>query len=80
MKTHYFDHVATNPLREEALEAMMPYLKEDYGNPLSPYLPGVKAKNAIEEARAQVASLIGAKPTGIVFTASGAEANKRYAG
>lgn len=75
MKTHYFDHVATNPLREEVLAAMMPYLKEEYGNPLGPYPPGVRAKDAIEGAREQVASLIGAKPGAIVFTASGAEAN-----
>jgi cysteine desulfurase len=75
MKTHYFDHVATNPLRPDVLEAMMPYLREDFGNPLSPYELGARARTAIEEARQEVARLVGAKPTGIVFTASGAEAN-----
>lgn len=75
MKTHYFDHVATNPLRPEVLEAMLPYLKGDFGNPLSSYEPGTRARAAIEEARAEVAALIGAKPSGIIFTSSGAEAN-----
>lgn len=75
MKVHYFDHVATNPLREEALEAMMPYLREEYGNPLSPYPAGSRAKQAIEEAREKTAALIGVKPSTIIFTASGAEAN-----
>jgi len=72
---HYFDNVATNPLRAEALEAMMPYLKEEYGNPLSPYPKGSRAKEAIEEAREKTAALIGVKPQGIIFAASGAEAN-----
>ncbi len=71
----YFDHVATNPLREEVLEAMMPYLKEEFGNPLSVYPLGVRAREAIERAREQVAALINAKPSEIVFTSSGAEAN-----
>lgn len=71
----YFDHVATNPLRDEVLEAMMPYLKEEFGNPLSIYPLGVRAREAIENARKQVADLINAKPSEIVFTSSGAEAN-----
>lgn len=72
---HYFDHVATNPLDERVLEAMMPYLKEEFANPLSPYEPGARAKAAVEAARAEVAALIGAKPSSIVFVSSGAEAN-----
>ncbi len=75
MNIHYFDHVATNPLREEALEAMTPYLREEYGNPLSPYPLGSRAKQAIEESREKVASLIGVRPSTVIFTASGAEAN-----
>jgi cysteine desulfurase len=71
----YFDHVATNPLRPEALEAMMPFLKEEFGNPLSIYPLGTKAREAVEAARAQVAALVNAKTQEIVFTASGAEAN-----
>jgi cysteine desulfurase len=54
---------------------MMPYLKEEFGNPLSVYEYGVRAKNAIEGAREKVANLVKAKPAEIIFTASGAEAN-----
>ncbi len=71
----YFDHVATNPLLPEVFESMIPYFKEDYGNPLSVYNLGVRARTAIENAREQVAALINAKPSTIVFTSSGAEAN-----
>jgi len=75
MKKVYLDHVATNPLHPEVLNAMMPYLKEEFGNPLSIYPLGAKAREAIENARAQVASFINAKPNEVVFTSSGAEAN-----
>lgn len=75
MRKCYFDHVATNPLHLEVLNAMMPYFKEDFGNPLSVYDLGMRARDAIEKARTEVASLINAKPSTIVFTASGAEAN-----
>jgi len=75
MKTVYLDHVATNPLHPEVLEEMLPYFKEHFGNPLSIYEPGLKAREAIEKAREQTASLINAKPKEIIFTSSGAEAN-----
>lgn len=75
MKRIYLDNVATNPLHPEVLEAMLPYFKEHYGNPLSLYEPGMKAREAIENARASTASLINAKPKEIIFTASGAESN-----
>lgn len=75
MRKCYFDHVATNPLHPEVLDAMMPYFKEEFGNPLSVYDLGVKAREAIEKAREQVSALINAKPSTIVFTCSGAEAN-----
>ena len=75
MKTIYMDHVATNPLDPEVLDAMMPFLKENYGNPLSLYQPGIKAREAIENARSQTADLIQAKAKEIIFTASGAESN-----
>lgn len=71
----YFDHVAANPVLPEVLDAMLPYFKEDFGNPLSPYELGTRARAVIEEARAGVASLIGAKPSAVIFTSSGAEAN-----
>ncbi|MEJ2697898.1 MAG: cysteine desulfurase family protein [Candidatus Sulfobium sp.] len=75
MKKLYFDHVATNPLHPDALEAMMPYLKEEFGNPMSVYEYGITAKKAIELAREKVAALVNSKPAEIIFTASGAEAN-----
>ncbi|MBF0343836.1 MAG: cysteine desulfurase [Nitrospirae bacterium] len=71
----YFDHVATNPLLPEVLDAMMPYFKEQFGNPLSPYDLGIAAKMAIDDARQRVAELINAKAGEIAFTSSGAEAN-----
>ena len=75
MKKCYFDHVATNPLHPDVLESMMPYFKEEFGNPLSVYEYGMRAKNAIETAREQVAALVSAKPAEIIYTSSGAEAN-----
>jgi cysteine desulfurase len=71
----YFDHMATNPLRAEVLDSMMPYLKEEFGNPLAIYPLGQRAREALEEARAKVADLIKAKPQEVIFTASGAESN-----
>jgi len=71
----YFDHVATNPLDPRVLEAMMPYFKEEFGNPQSVYDLGIRAREAVEKARQQVASLINAKPSEIIFTSSGAESN-----
>ncbi len=75
MKKYYVDHVATNPLHPDALGAMMPYLTGEFGNPLSVYAYGMKAKEAIEAARQQVAALVNARPAEVIFTSSGAEAN-----
>jgi cysteine desulfurase len=75
MKELYMDHVATNPVLPEVLDEMLPYFKEHFGNPLSLYESGMKAREAIEHARAQTAALINAKPNEIIFTSSGAEAN-----
>jgi cysteine desulfurase len=75
MKHIYMDYVATNPVHPEVLDAMLPFFKEDYGNPLSMYQPGLTARKAIEDAREHTAALIHAKAKEIVFTASGAESN-----
>jgi cysteine desulfurase len=75
MKNIYLDHVATNPLHPDVLDAMMPYFKEEFGNPLSMYEYGLNARKAIEDARQKVAKLIKAKPAEIIFTSNGAEAN-----
>lgn len=70
----YFDNSATSPIDEEVLDAMLPYLKEEYGNPSSKYYcKAVNAKNAVEDSREKVASLLGAKPEEIVFTAGATE-------
>ena len=71
----YFDHAATTPLDPRVAEAMRPFLAEDYGNPSSLHAPGRKAREAVEQARAQVAELLGADPSEMVFTGSGTEAD-----
>ena len=70
----YFDNSATSPVDPEVLEAMLPYLKEEYGNPSSKYyLQAVHARQAVEEAREKVAALLGKHPEEIVFTAGATE-------
>ena len=70
----YFDNSATSPVDEEVLDAMLPYLREEYGNPSSKYYcKAVNAHNAVEDARAKVAKLIGANPEEIIFTSGGTE-------
>ena len=71
----YLDHNATTPILPEVLEAMMPYLTTEWGNPSSSYKFGSKLKSVIETARAQVAELINAHPTEIIFTSCGTESN-----
>ena len=71
----YLDHAATTPLRPEVLEAMLPYLTEHHGNPSSIHASGRRARQGLDEAREEIARLIGAKPREIVFTASGTEAD-----
>jgi cysteine desulfurase len=71
----YLDHNATTPIAAEVLDAMLPYLTQHYGNPSSDHPLGYRAREAIEEARGQVASLIGAVSEEIVFTSGGTESN-----
>ena len=71
----YLDHAATTPLHPEVLEAMLPYLTEHHGNPSSIHSSGRRARQGLDEAREEIAALIGAKPREIVFTASGTEAD-----
>jgi cysteine desulfurase len=75
MRRVYLDYVATTPVSHEVLEAMLPYLKDAYGNPQSLHDWGDEAREAIEDARGRVATLIGAQPEEIIFTSSGTEAN-----
>lgn len=72
----YLDHNATTPVDPEVLEAMLPYLREDFGNPSSAHLLGRRARAAVDRARAQVAELIHARPDEIVFTSGGTEASQ----
>lgn len=70
----YFDNSATSPVDEEVLDSMLPYLREEYGNPSSKYYcKAVNARNAVENARANVAKLLGANPEEIIFTAGATE-------
>lgn len=71
----YMDYSATTPVDPEVLEAMMPYLSSSHGNPSSLHAFGRTARIAVENAREQVASLVGARPSEIVFTAGGTEAD-----
>jgi cysteine desulfurase len=75
MREVYFDHAATTPVHPKAVEAMLPYLQKQFGNPLSLHSFGEGPREAVEETRAKVADLIGARPNEIYFTASGSEAN-----
>jgi cysteine desulfurase len=71
----YCDHNATTPIRPEVLDAMLPFLRDEYGNASSVHRLGSRARCAVEEARAHVAALIGARPAEIVFTSGGTESN-----
>lgn len=71
----YLDHNATTPIRAEVLDAMMPYLTTDWGNPSSTYKFGSKLKSAIELARGHVAELLCANPSEIIFTSCATESN-----
>lgn len=75
MASVYFDHNSTTALKPKVLEAMMPYMTKQYGNPASQHGYGRNAREAIEQARQQVAKAVGAQASQVVFTASGTEAN-----
>ncbi len=71
----YADHAATTALSDKALEAMMPYFQKQYGNPSSLYSFAQSAKADLEQARADIAACLGAKPEEIYFTSGGTEAD-----
>ena len=74
----YLDHNATTPLDPRVLEAMLPYLGEQFGNASSRHEYGRAARRAIDEARGQVAAAVGAHPSEVIFTGSGSEANNLF--
>lgn len=71
----YLDHAATAPVRPEVLEAMLPHLRDRFGNPSSHHTVGEAAARALDEARRRVAAVLGMRPGDIVFTSGGTEAN-----
>lgn len=71
----FLDHAATTPVHPQVLGLMLPFFGNHFATPSSPFSAGEKPREALADARARVASLIGAQPSGIVFTASGTEAN-----
>ncbi|HEY7832206.1 MAG TPA: cysteine desulfurase family protein [Ktedonobacterales bacterium] len=73
--TIYLDHAATTPVRPEVLEAMLPYFSEDFGNPSSIYALGRRSHQALEEAHQMVAGVLNCRPTEVIFTGGGSEAD-----
>ena len=74
-ETIYLDYNATTPIAPEVAEAMLPFLHKYFGNPSSSHAFGVITKNAVEQARSKVATLLGCQPSEIVFTSGGTESN-----
>src|SRR5688572_18093726 len=75
MERIYLDHNATTPIDPRVVEAMVPVLREGFGNPSSLHWFGQQARAALDGARAEVAALIGATPSEVIFTGSGTEAD-----
>ncbi len=75
VKPLYFDHNATTPVHPQVFKAMRPFLVEKFGNPGSPHQWGLEAREALEEARMNVAGLINADPEEIFFTSCATESN-----
>jgi cysteine desulfurase len=74
-KPIYFDHAATTPLDKRALEKMLPYFTDIFGNPNSQHAYGREAVKAVDQARDTIASIIGAKPSELYFTSGGTESD-----
>ncbi len=75
MRTLYLDHAATTPIDERVLDAMLPFMKENYGNANSAHHLGQKSKVVVEDAREKIAHLIHAEPSEIIFTSGGTESD-----
>jgi cysteine desulfurase len=73
MRKIYLDNNATTPVHAEVLDAMLPFFREDFGNPSSAHWAGSKVKTAVSRAREQVASLVSCSPSEVVFTSGGSE-------
>src|SRR4030042_4480787 len=75
MKPIYLDYNATTPIDSQVIKAMLPYLKEHFGNPSSSHCFGQKAKEAVEKARGQVADFLNCNLNEIIFRSGGTESN-----
>ncbi|MCM3762302.1 cysteine desulfurase [Alkalihalobacillus oceani] len=75
MEMVYVDHAATSPLHPEVLDAMLPYLQTNYGNPSSIHQRGRQARQGLDQARAQIAAALAVKEQTLVFTSGGTEAD-----
>lgn len=73
----YADNAATTRLSDTALNAMLPYLQGEYGNPSSLHSVGQRAQEALTEARARIAARLGCQPTEVIFTSGGSEADNQ---
>jgi len=71
----YLDHAATTPVRPEVLDAMLPFLREAWGNPSSAHRLGRAARAGLDHARREVAEAVGAEPNQVIFTSGGTEAD-----
>src|SRR5258706_1724865 len=71
----YLDYNATTPVRPEVVDAILPYLREHFGNPSSVHGAGRRAKQGLEDARERVAGLLHARPSEVLFTSGGSERN-----
>lgn len=71
----YLDYAATTPLDDQVLEAMLPYFREDFGNPSSVHYFGQRAEAALDEARQTIAERLNARPNEIIFTSGGSESD-----
>src|SRR5687767_9380978 len=78
MKHVYLDHNATTAVDERVLDAMLPYLRGQYGNASSRHELGTRARNAVNAAREQVAALVNVQPSQVVFVSGGTEANNFF--
>ena len=75
MKPIYLDYNATTPIDPEVAAAMLPYIREHFGNPSSTHAYGIEARKGVDKARGQVAALLNCSPAEVLFTSGGTESN-----
>jgi cysteine desulfurase len=78
MEHVYFDHNATTPVDGKVLEAMLPYLRENFGNASSRHEFGIVARRAVDKAREQVSAMVNVQPSQVIFVSGGTEANNLF--